>query len=113
MASGTKFSFPGSTASAGQVALDRFAEMMIDWMEQMKSSDWKQGWIGLAEPTAMPDSPRMSAAEITPAQIPSSYSSTPLKRVISFLSTLPSIRHTISRRTSSKERNPFLWSIGI
>lgn len=46
MASGTKFSFPGSTAGAGQVALDRFAEMMIDRMEQMKSSDWKQGWIG-------------------------------------------------------------------
>ncbi len=46
MASGTKFSFPGSTAGAGQVALDRFAEMMIDRMEQMKDSDWKQGWIG-------------------------------------------------------------------
>lgn len=46
MASGTKFSFPGSTAGAGQVALDRFAEMMIDRMEQMKASDWKQGWIG-------------------------------------------------------------------
>lgn len=46
MASGTKFSFPGSTAGAGQVALDRFAEMMIDRMELMKDSDWKQGWIG-------------------------------------------------------------------
>lgn len=46
MASGTKFSFPGTTAGAGQVALDRFAEMMIDRMEQMKDSDWKQGWIG-------------------------------------------------------------------
>lgn len=46
MASGTKFSFPGSTAGAGQVALDRFAEMMIDRMEKMKDSDWKQGWIG-------------------------------------------------------------------
>lgn len=46
MASGTKFSFPGSTAGAGQVALDRFAEMMIERMEQMKDSDWKQGWIG-------------------------------------------------------------------
>lgn len=46
MASGTKFSFPGTSAGAGQVALDRFAEMMIDRMEQMKASDWKQGWIG-------------------------------------------------------------------
>lgn len=46
MASGTKFSFPGTSAGAGQVALDRFAEMMIDRMEQMKVSDWKQGWIG-------------------------------------------------------------------
>lgn len=31
---------------AGQAALDRFAEMMIGRMEQMKASDWKQGWIG-------------------------------------------------------------------
>lgn len=46
MASGTKFSFPGTSAGAGQIALDRFAEMMIDRMEQMKASDWKQGWIG-------------------------------------------------------------------
>lgn len=46
MASGTKFSFLGTSAGAGQVALDRFAEMMIDRMEQMKNSDWKQGWIG-------------------------------------------------------------------
>lgn len=46
MASGTKFSFPSTSAGAGQVALDRFAEMMIDRMEQMKASDWKQGWIG-------------------------------------------------------------------
>lgn len=46
MASGTKFSFPGNSAGAGQIALDRFAEMMIERMEQMKSSGWKQGWIG-------------------------------------------------------------------
>lgn len=44
MASGTNF--PSSNGNAGQVALDRFAEMMIDRMEQMKDSDWKQGWIG-------------------------------------------------------------------
>lgn len=31
------------TAGAGQAALDRFAEMMIGRMEQMKASDWKQG----------------------------------------------------------------------
>ena len=29
--------------------MDRFAEMMIERMEQMKSSDWKKGWIGGAE----------------------------------------------------------------
>ena len=46
MASGTNFSFPGKSEGAGQVALDRFAEMMIDRMQRMKDSDWKQGWIG-------------------------------------------------------------------
>ena len=44
MAFGTNPS--SSTGNAGQVALDRFAEMMIERMEHMKSSDWKQGWIG-------------------------------------------------------------------
>ena len=29
-------------------AIDRFAEMMIARMEQMKASDWKKGWIGSA-----------------------------------------------------------------
>ena len=42
MASGTN----PSSASSGQVAIDRFAEMMIRRMEQMKASDWKKGWIG-------------------------------------------------------------------
>ena len=46
MASGTNFSFPGKSEGAGHVALDRFAEMMINRMEQMKDSDWKKGWIG-------------------------------------------------------------------
>ena len=46
MAFGTKSVSSGTTASAGQVALDRFAEMMIERMEQMKADDWKQGWIG-------------------------------------------------------------------
>ena len=44
MAFGTNF--PSSNGNAGQVALDRFAEMMIERMKQMKDSDWKQGWIG-------------------------------------------------------------------
>lgn len=35
-----------SGTNSGQQALDRFAEMMIERMEQMKASDWKQGWIG-------------------------------------------------------------------
>lgn len=35
-----------SSGDAGQVAIDRFAEMMIARMEQMKASDWKKGWIG-------------------------------------------------------------------
>lgn len=34
-----------SSGNAGQVAIDRFAEMMIARMEQMKASDWKKGWI--------------------------------------------------------------------
>lgn len=42
MASGTN----PSSASSGQAAIDRFAEMMIWRMEQMKASDWKKGWIG-------------------------------------------------------------------
>lgn len=29
-----------------QAALDRFTEAMIQRMQQMKASDWKQGWIG-------------------------------------------------------------------
>ena len=35
-----------TSGNAGQVAIDRFAEMMIARMEQMKASDWKKGWIG-------------------------------------------------------------------
>ena len=47
MASG--FNFPSSsngTAGAGQVALDRFAEMMIERMEALKNVQGKQSWIG-------------------------------------------------------------------
>lgn len=35
-----------TSGNAGQVDIDRFAEMMIARMEQMKASDWKKGWIG-------------------------------------------------------------------
>ena len=42
MASGTNT----PSANSGQAAIDRFAEMMIGRMEQMKASDWKKGWIG-------------------------------------------------------------------
>lgn len=45
MASGTSYN-PSASGNAGQVALDKFAAMMIDRMEQMKASDWKKGWIG-------------------------------------------------------------------
>ena len=45
MAFGTKYT-TSSNGNAGQVALDRFAEMMIERMDKMKESDWKQGWIG-------------------------------------------------------------------
>lgn len=34
------------TVGAGQAALDRFAAMMIERMEKMKETGWKQGWIG-------------------------------------------------------------------
>lgn len=45
MAYGTKKG-QSATGNAGQTAIDRFTEMMISRMEQMKASDWKQGWIG-------------------------------------------------------------------
>lgn len=35
-----------TSGNAGQVAIDRFAEMMIARMEQMKASEWKKCWIG-------------------------------------------------------------------
>ena len=35
-----------TSGNAGQVALDRFAKMMIERMEQMKETGWKKGWIG-------------------------------------------------------------------
>jgi hypothetical protein len=39
----------------GQKAVDRFTEMMIERMEQMKSFGWHKGWIGSATaPGAMP-----------------------------------------------------------
>ena len=44
MAYGTKN--PSASGGAGQVALDRFAEMMIERMQRMKDTGWKKGWIG-------------------------------------------------------------------
>lgn len=40
--------------NSGQTALDRFAEMMVERMERMKDSDWKQGWIGGARSAGLP-----------------------------------------------------------
>ena len=40
MASGTD-----SQGNSGQVAIDRFAAMMIERMRQMKDTGWKQGWM--------------------------------------------------------------------
>ena len=40
------FGNPSSSGNAGQAAIEKFAEMMILRMEQMKAIDWKQGWIG-------------------------------------------------------------------
>lgn len=40
--------------TGGQAALDRFTEMMIERMEQMKSSDWQKGWIGGAGYAGLP-----------------------------------------------------------
>lgn len=31
--------------NSGQQALDRFAQMMIERMQEMKSSDWEKGWL--------------------------------------------------------------------
>lgn len=45
MASGYKVKSAGSQ-KAGQTAIDRFTEMMIERMEKMRSTDYKQGWIG-------------------------------------------------------------------
>ena len=43
------------TKTLGQKAVDRFTEMMIERMEQMKSVGWHKGWIGGATaPGAMP-----------------------------------------------------------
>ena len=41
MASGTD-----SQGNSGHAAIDRFAAMMIERMQHMKDTGWKQGWIG-------------------------------------------------------------------
>ena len=43
------------SGTGGQAALDRFTEMMIERMEQMKSSDWQKGWIGGAGYAGLPN----------------------------------------------------------
>lgn len=35
-----------SPGNSGQAAIDRFAEMMIGRMQEMKDTGWKKGWIG-------------------------------------------------------------------
>lgn len=35
-----------TSGNSGQVAIDRFAEMMIERMQEMKDTGWKKGWIG-------------------------------------------------------------------
>ena len=43
------------TKAISQKAVDRFTDMMIERMEQMKSTEWKKGWIGNSvAPGAMP-----------------------------------------------------------
>lgn len=34
------------SGNSGQAAIDRFAEMMIERMQEMKDTGWKKGWIG-------------------------------------------------------------------
>ena len=42
------------SGGSGQQAVDRFAEMMIERMEKMKDSEWRQGWIGNATSVGLP-----------------------------------------------------------
>lgn len=66
MASGTE-----SHGNSGQAAIDRFAAMMIERMQQMKDTRWKQGWIGGASGYA--GLPQMWVAATIQVQIPSSF----------------------------------------
>ena len=42
------------SGGSGQQAVDRFADMMIERMEKMKNSEWRQGWIGNATSVGLP-----------------------------------------------------------
>ncbi len=42
------------SGGSGQQAVERFAEMMIERMEKMKNSEWRQGWIGKASSVGLP-----------------------------------------------------------
>ena len=64
MASGTD-----SQGNSGQAAIDRFAAMMIERMQQMTDGNRD----GLAVHRVMPDCRRMWVAETIPVPIPSSF----------------------------------------
>ena len=81
-----------TSGNAGQVAIDRFAEMMIARMEQMKASDWKKGWIGGASGFA--GLPQNVGAATTRVPIPSSSSCRLLPRATACRCTSPSSRRT-------------------
>ena len=67
MASGTD-----SQGNSGQAAIDRFAAMMIERMQQMKDTGLPDGnRDGLAVHRVMPDCRRMWVAETIPVPIPS------------------------------------------
>lgn len=58
-----------SQGNSGQAAIDRFAAMMIERMQQMKDTGWNRD--GLAAHQVMPDCRRMWVAATIPVQIPS------------------------------------------
>ena len=44
----------GEYKSKGQKAVDKFTEMMISRMENMKAGDWRKGWIDGSAAYGMP-----------------------------------------------------------
>ena len=84
-----------TSGNAGQVAIDRFAEMMIARMEQMKASDWKKGWIGGASGFA--GLPQNVGGRNYSGSNSSSSSCRPQPRATACRCTSPSSRRTTSR----------------